>query len=137
MKRNFRYAAIAVAVMGLMAACNNNTQEVALDTLPAVDTTVIEEVIDTVVPDTVVAEPAPVKAAKKAVKKEAKKAENTVKTTTLAGKKKVENVTNELKKADEGTKSVNTKSTVSGTKSQSNALGAGKKPASEQTFTKH
>lgn len=135
MKRNFRYAAIAVAAMGLMAACNNNTQEVTLDTMPAIDTTVIEEVVDTVAPDTVVAEPAPapVKAAKKAVKKQAKKAENTVKTTSLTGKKDVQSVTSELKKAEKGANSV----TKSGTNSTPNPLNANKKPASEQTFTKH
>lgn len=128
MKKNFRYATVALTVMALMTACNNNAnEEVPLDTLPAIDTAVIEEVTDTVAADTVEAESAPVKAVKKAVKKEVDK---TVKAATIAGKKMVETVTDELKKGEGNSVS------VGGTKSAAKGLGTGKKPASEQTFDK-
>lgn len=135
MKRNFRFAAVALTAMALMAACNNNApEEVALDTLPAVDTTVVEEVIDTVIEEAPVEEAQPVKAVKKAVKKEAKKAEKNVITVNTNIKKDVQKVTNELKKGEGNT--VNVKSNSA--QKQTDPLGINKKPASEVTgFTKH
>jgi len=135
MKRNFRFAAVALTAMALMAACNNNApEEVALDTLPAVDTTVVEEVIDTVIEEAPVEEAQPVKAVKKAVKKEAKKAEKTVQAVGMNAKKDVQTVSNELKKGEGNT--VNVQNT--GSQQKMNPLGANKKPASEVTgFTKH
>lgn len=135
MKRNFRFAAVALTAMALMAACNNNApEEVVLDTLPAVDTTVVEEVIDTVIEEAPVEEAQPVKAVKKAVKKEAQKAEKTVKAAGANVKKDVQTVSNELKKG-EGS-SVNVQNT--GAKQNMDPLGTNKKPASEVTgFTKH
>lgn len=74
MKRNFRFAAVALTAMALMAACNNNApEEVALDTLPAVDTTVVEEVIDTVIEEAPVEEAQPVKAVKRLSRKRSKR----------------------------------------------------------------
>jgi len=135
MKRNFRFAAVALTAMALMAACNNNApEEVALDTLPAVDTTVVEEVIDTVIEEAPVEEAQPVKAVKKAVKKEVKKAEKTVQAVGMNAKKDVQTVSNELKKGEGNT--VNVQNT--GSQQKMNPLGANKKPASEVTgFTKH
>jgi hypothetical protein len=135
MKRNFRFAAVALTAMALMAACNNNApEEVALDTLPAVDTTVVEEVIDTVIEEAPVEEAQPVKAVKKAVKKEAQKAEKTVKAAGANVKKDVQTVSNELKKGEGN--SVNVQNT--GAKQNMDPLGTKKKPASEVTgFTKH
>lgn len=135
MKRNFRFAAVALTAMALMAACNNNApEEVALDTLPAVDTTVVEEVIDTVIEEAPVEEAQPVKAVKKAVKKEAKKAEKNVVTVNSNAKKDVQTVTNELKKGEGNTVNVQNNSA----QKQTDPLGINKKPASEVTgFTKH
>lgn len=135
MKRNFRFAAVALTAMALMAACNNNApEEVVLDTLPAVDTTVVEEVIDTVIEEAPVEEAQPVKAVKKAVKKEAQKAEKTVKAAGANVKKDVQTVSNELKKGEGN--SVNVQNT--GAKQNMDPLGTNKKPASEVTgFTKH
>lgn len=135
MKRNFRFAAVALTAMALMAACNNNApEEVALDTLPAVDTTVVEEVIDTVIEEAPVEEAQPVKAVKKAVKKEAKKAEKNVVTVNTNIKKDVQTVTNELKKGEGNTVNVKNNSA----QKQTDPLGINKKPASEVTgFTKH
>lgn len=138
MKRNFRFAAVSLTAMALMAACNNNApEEVALDTLPAVDTTVVEEVIDTVIEEAPVEEAQPVKAVKavkKAVKKEAKKAENNVITVNTNAKKDVQKVTNELKKGEGNTVNVQNNSA----QKQTDPLGINKKPASEVTgFTKH
>ena len=76
MKKNFRTIALAIAVMGLVAACNNNTQtEEVLDTV-VIDTTPVEVVIDTTpVVDTPVVAAEPVKKAPAKKKATAKKEE--------------------------------------------------------------
>ena len=47
MKKNVRIAALALAACGLMAACNNNAPAELVDTVVPIDTTVVEEIIDT------------------------------------------------------------------------------------------
>lgn len=81
MKKSIKVLSLALAVMGLTVACNNNAPvEKVIDTVVPVDTVVVEEVIDTLpVEEVVVEEPvkkAPAK--KKAVKKEEPKNEVTV-----------------------------------------------------------
>lgn len=71
MKKVFKLAAMAIAVVGLMTACKQNAPEEAIDTTP-VDTMVVEEVMDTVdTVEAVVAEEPVKKAVKATVKEEA------------------------------------------------------------------
>ena len=103
MKKNFRIAALALAVCGLMAACNNNPKEEIVDTIPVIDTTVVEELIDTmpVVDTPAVVTPAPAKkaSAKKSQSALKKVADDvkTVKAVTLDTKKDVEQIKGDLK----------------------------------------
>ena len=46
MKRNFKFAALALAAVALVAACNNNATPEPVDTMPVIDTTVVEQVIE-------------------------------------------------------------------------------------------
>ena len=73
MKKAFKLAAMAVAIVGLMAACKQNAPETA-DTTP-IDTMMVEEFTDTVDTVEAVAEEEPVKTTAK--KTTAKKEEPT------------------------------------------------------------
>lgn len=92
MKKNFRIAALALAVCGLMTACNNNAPAELVDTVIPVDTTVVEEIIDSlpVVDTPVVEQPVVTKSTpkKKATTKKASNETKTVQLTTLQGKNK-------------------------------------------------
>ncbi|MCQ2273192.1 MAG: hypothetical protein MJZ86_00175 [Bacteroidales bacterium] len=130
MKKNFRLAAIALTACAMMVACNNNApEEAVLDTMPVIDTTVVDSVVtDTVVEEAPVVEAAPAKKTatnkkQKTKVEEVKEGIQTVKAATLQAKKDVSEVTDELKKAGEG--SMQTKQT------SANPLGAGKKSASD------
>lgn len=131
MKKAFKLAAIALCAGAMMVACNNNaTEEVALDTMPAIDTTVVDTVVtDTVVEEAPVAEtPAPAKAKTPAKKQKTKVEEvkegiQTVKAVSLQTKKNVQEVTDELQKGGEGSIAVGS--------TKSDPLGAKKKPAAE------
>lgn len=74
MKNTFKVLGIALLGMALATACKNAPAEEAVDTIPPVDTTVCEEVIDSVVDEPVIDEPVKT-TAKKATKKEETKAE--------------------------------------------------------------
>ncbi|MBQ6237475.1 MAG: hypothetical protein IJK07_04575 [Bacteroidales bacterium] len=68
MKKSFKFAAIAVAAIALMTACNNAPEAAdttAVDTPEVIDT----PIVDTPVVDTTVVEEAPAPAAKKPAKK--------------------------------------------------------------------
>ncbi len=132
MKKNFKFAAIALAAFAMMTACNNNApEEVALDTTPVMDT-VVEEVIDTVVeeeaPVVETAAPAAKKqtpAKKKTTAEEIKEGVQTVKAASLQAKKDASEVAGELKKGGEAVMN------ATGSQPKADPLGAKKKPASE------
>ena len=115
MKKNFRIAALAVAACGLMVACNNNAPAELVDTVIPIDTTVVEELIDSmpVVDTPVVEQPVVKKAAtpKKATTKKAEKT-NTVSSqiTPNTKKKSVEEVKDQLKEGEGNTTKAMTKS---------------------------
>ena len=102
MKANFRIAALALAAMALTAACNNAPTEEVGDTMPAIDTTVIDTLPEEPAVDTVVI----VKTVEKAPAKKKSKVEqvvedvNTVKKATLETKKDVQEVVGELKQGE-------------------------------------
>lgn len=126
MKRNFRIAALALAAMFTVAACNNQPAEEAVDTTP-----VVEEVIDTTpVVEEVVAEEVEVKdekPAKKANKPAAKKEDTKVTTTaTLETQKK-----DAVEASKNGTLTESSNKTATTT-----SLGTGKKSAATATFKK-
>lgn len=136
MKKNFKFAAIALAAFAMMTACNNNApEEVALDTTPVMDT-VVEEVIDTVVEEEapVVETTAPAAkkqqtpAKKKTTADEIKEGIQTVKAVSLQTKKDVSEVTSELKKGEGNATAANS--------GKVNPLGGGKKSA-EEAFKKN
>ena len=75
MKKNFRTLALAIAVMGLAVACNNNAPaEEPIDTMVPVVDSIVEEVIDTTPVEEVVVDE-PVKKATPAKKKTTAKKE--------------------------------------------------------------
>ncbi|MBR3411705.1 MAG: hypothetical protein IKG81_03350 [Bacteroidales bacterium] len=107
MRKNFRIAALALAVCGLTAACNNNAPAELVDTIVPIDTIVVEEIIDSMpVIDTPVVEQPTVEkkatAKKKAtVKKNEEKPKNTVSSVSIQTKKKsLEEVKGELKEGE-------------------------------------
>ncbi len=104
MKANFRIVALALAVMALAVACKHNPTEEQTDTLPAIDTTVIDTVIEEPAPDTVII----VKTVEKAPAKKSKVEQvvedvNTVKKATMETKKDVQQVIGELKQGEGNT----------------------------------
>ena len=121
-----RIAALAVAACGLMVACNNNAPAELVDTVVPIDTTVVEELIDTmpVVDTPVVEQPVVKKAAtpkKKTTTQKTEKPANTVSTKINTPKKSVEEVKDQLKEG-EG-KTVATKNnTLSGKPSAADAF---------------
>ena len=105
MKRNFKLAALALAACGLMVACNNNAPAELVDTVVPIDTTVVEELIDTlpIVDTPVVEQPVVKKAATPKKKTTTKKAEKTNGVTVAninSQKKSVDEVKGELKKGE-------------------------------------
>jgi hypothetical protein len=122
MKKAFRLAAMAFAVIGLMTACKQKAPEVEMDTTP-VDTMTMEEVIDTI--DTVaVAEAEPVKTAvKKATKKKEVSAAEKLAENAASGRSANGSMT--LKKAD---------GTTSTSKNDLNASDAKLQKNTQQSF---
>ena len=104
MKKNVRIAALALAACGLMAACNNNAPAELVDTVVPIDTTVVEEIIDTLpeVDTPVVEQPVVKKAATTKKNTTAKKTEtNSVQLTNIKStKKNIEEVQGELKQGE-------------------------------------
>ena len=103
MKANFRIVALPLAAMALTVACKNAPTEEVADTMPAIDTTVIDSVVEEDTPDTVVVEKVVVKnapAKQKSKVEQVVEDVNTVKKATLETKKDVQEVVGELKKGE-------------------------------------
>lgn len=103
--KKIRIAALAVAACGLMVACNNNAPAELVDTVVPIDTTVVEELIDTmpVVDTPVVEQPVVKKAATPKKKTTTQKTEkpNSVPVANIKSQKKsVDEVKGELKKGE-------------------------------------
>ena len=133
MKKVFRSLALALVVMAMTTACNNNTEETPLDTMPievaAIDTT---PVVDTVVMEEETPAPAPAPAKKKTT---AKKQQPKPATPVSTEKKQDDGITIttgtasiKMKKGDDGKLSGETTITTNdGTTIQTNNLGKMKK----------
>ena len=127
MKRNFKFAALALADVALVAACNNNATPEPVDTMPVIDTTVVEQVIDsTPVVDTpqVATTQKATKATKKTPTKKIAEDVKTVKKVTLDTRKDIEEIKGDLKEV-QGAVSTTSKS-----------LAPSKKPDAAQAFKK-
>ena len=118
MKRNFKFAALALAAVALVAACNNNATPEPVDTMPVIDST---PVVDT--PQVATTQKA-TKATKKTPTKKIAEDVKTVKKVTLDTRKDIEEIKGDLKEV-QGAVSTTSKS-----------LAPSKKPDAAQAFKK-